>query len=194
MSHETSGVVAGSAGGAFSLPDLAELEYSHCLLTRSMAAWMITTVSKSWAGGCFGETSSPSCHRHPPLVFFECTTANVSKIGQLGFLSSRRTTHVCFSPSGDGWFQGLLATEKKRPCTETLLVRSQERTEQASKFSRLRVGSRSHNGAYVRVQLDCGASRLTHKRPSLLRACRNRRSKYSLPLKSRGNAPLLEGI
>jgi hypothetical protein len=129
----------------------------------------------------------------------------------------RRTTHVCFSqkfwPASvldfllvcgpvrgimshwwarficDGWFQGHLATEKKRPCKESLLVMSQERSEQASKFSRLRVGSRSHDGAYVRVQLDCREI-YSSKTPSLLRATRNRRRSNADPLESRGNAPL----
>lgn len=46
----------------------------------------------------------------------------------LGFCNDLRL----FFAHGDGWFRGLLASEKKRPCTESLLVLSRDGNEQAS--------------------------------------------------------------
>lgn len=99
-----------------------------------------------------------------------------------------RKTHVCSSPSGDGWFQGLLASEKKRPCTEALLVLSRDGTKQASKIRA--------TGQYVDLAWHIrpgptGLRResLTNRTPFLLRAIQNRRRKIHSSPKSRGNVP-----
>ena len=107
--------------------------------------------------------------------------ANDSKFGQYEILFCFcRKTYVCFSPSGDGWFQGLLATEKKRPCKKHYLSCLRKDQNKRPK-SRQRASMSIWHGAYVRVQMDCGESCLIDKTPSLLRVSRNRRRTFTLP-------------
>lgn len=177
---------------------------------------MIRIHSKGHAGGCYGETSSPSCRQHPPLDSTDSAAANVSKIRQFDLPVIGRQTYVCLSEkfwatsvldfllvSGavrrimshwwprfilDGWFRGLLATEKKRPRkrNSTCNVTGKIRTSVQTSRQRASSGSRMAHASGSQWIEPLGSA---NKTPSNLRELRSRRSNCSWTLESIGNVP-----